>query len=240
MDWNEPELPAAFKSVKKYCQLIFDGPIRAKEEKGKATYILPWISDKGRNIFNSFNLSDEEKAQTDTIFDKFATYLEPKSNVRIARYQLQGFRRADGESVDSFMARCKIQAQKCRFSEAELEERLIKQLTIGIRERKVQEVLLRNDDKLKLDKAMDIARTRETTINDMKSLKQQSASVCDLDTNIDAIVQNPSLQCGKCGLSHGTRYPAQGTSCTKCNQGNHLEQACKNKQTQDRRTKPSP
>jgi len=175
MDWNEPELPAALKSVKQYCQLIFDGSISAKEEKGKATYILSWIGDEGRKIFNSFNLSDEEKAKTDTIFDKFATYLEPKSNFRIARYQLQGFRQADDESVDSLMARCKIQAQKCRFSEVELEERLIKQLTIGIRERKVQEVLLRKDDKLKLDKAMDIARTRETTINDMKSLKQQSA-----------------------------------------------------------------
>jgi len=101
------------------------------------------------------------------------------------------------------MARCKIQAQKCRFSETELEERLIEQLIIGTRERKVQEVLLCKDGKLKLDKAMDIVSTRETTINDMKSPEKQGASVRTRDTNIDPIGQNPKPQCGKCGLNHG-------------------------------------
>ena len=135
--------------------------MNTKEDKVKATYILLWIGEEGRKIYNSFDLNDGEKAKPDTIFLKSATYLEPKSNFRIARYQLQGFRQADDESVDSFMARCKMQAQKCRFSEAELEERLIEQLIIGTRERKVQEVLLGKDDKLKLDKTMYIARTRE-------------------------------------------------------------------------------
>ena len=124
MDWNGSDLPTAFKSFKQYCQLIFDGPLNQKEEKVKATYILLWIRE-GRKIFNSFELSDEEKQKLDVIFDKFATYVVPKSNFRIARYQLQGFRQSDGESLDSFMARCKIQAQKCRFSEAEIEDRLI-------------------------------------------------------------------------------------------------------------------
>ena len=113
---------------------------------------------------------------TDAIFDKFRKYLEPKSNFQIARFQLQGFRQTKDESVDSFMARCKLQAQKCRFSEAEMEERLIEQLIIGTREQKVQEILLGKDEKLKLDKAMDIAQTREATVNDMKSLELQDAS----------------------------------------------------------------
>ena len=101
-------------------------------------------------------------------------------------------RQADDESVDPFTARCKIQTQKCRFSEAKLEERIIEQLIIGTHERKIQEVLLGKDDKLKLDKAMDIARTREDAVIDMKSLEQRgaSASARSHDTNIDAIRQN--------------------------------------------------
>jgi len=35
---------------------------------------------------------------------------------------------------------------------------------------------LGKDEKLKLDKAMDIARKREATVNDMKSLEQHDAS----------------------------------------------------------------
>ena len=130
------------------------------------------------------------------------------------------------------MARCKIQAQKCRFSEAEIVEQLI----IGTREPKVQEALLGKDDKLKLDKAMDIARKREATVNDMKSLEQQGASARSRETNIGAINQNP--QCGKCGLNHGKKCSAQGTRCGKCNQWNHWEQVCRSKQTQDRKNKP--
>lgn len=157
MDWNDTNLPTAFKTFKQYCQLIFNGPLSKKEEKEKATYILLWIGEEGLKVFNSFELSDENKAKTDTIFDKFTKYLEPKSSFRIGRFQLQGSRKTKDESVDSFMARCKLQAQKCRFSEAEMEKRLIEQLIIGTRERKVQENLLGKDEKLKLYKAMDIA-----------------------------------------------------------------------------------
>ena len=91
MDWNGSDLPTAFKSFKQYCQLIFDWPLNQKKEKVKATYIFLWIGEEGRKIFNSFELSDEEKQKLDVIFDKFATYVEPKSNFCIARYQLQGF-----------------------------------------------------------------------------------------------------------------------------------------------------
>ena len=83
MDWNGSDLPTAFKSFKQYCQLIFDGPLNQKE-KVTATYILRWIGEEGRKIFNSFELSDEEKQKLDVIYDKFATYVGPKSNFRIA------------------------------------------------------------------------------------------------------------------------------------------------------------
>jgi len=190
MDWNDTDLPTVFKTFKQYCQLIFNGPLNKKEEKEKATYILLWIGEEGLKVVNSFELSDEDKAKTDMIFDKFTKYLEPKSNFRIARFQLQGFRQTKDESVDSFMARCKLQAQKCQFTEAEMEERLIEQLIIGTRERKVQENVLGKDEKLKLDKAMDIARTREATVNDMKSLELQGASAGTDEANIDAVRQD--------------------------------------------------
>ena len=49
---------------------------------------------------------------------------------------------------------------------------------------------------------MDIARKREATVNDMKSLKQQGASAHSHETNIDAIKENQNPQRGKCGLNH--------------------------------------
>ena len=134
------------------------------------------------------------------------------------------------------MARCKLQAQNCRLGKAELEERLIEQLIIGTRERKVQEVLLRKDDKLKLDKAMDLARTREATVSDMKSLVVQGAST--VEKNIDAVRQNSNPQSEKRGLHHGKRCPPYGTRCGKCRQYNHWVQVCRNKQVHDKQSRP--
>ena len=62
MEWNQSDLPTAFKSFKQYCQLISEGPLSAKEEK----VILLWIGEEGRKIFNSFSLADEEKDISNT------------------------------------------------------------------------------------------------------------------------------------------------------------------------------
>ena len=75
IDWNDTDLPTAWKTFKQYCQLIFNGPLNKKEEKEKVTNILIWIGEEGLTIFNSFDFSDEEKAKTDKIFVKFTTYL---------------------------------------------------------------------------------------------------------------------------------------------------------------------
>ena len=77
MDWNESDLSTAFKSFKQYCQLIFDGPLNQKKEKVKATYIFLWIGEEGQKIYNSFELSNEEKQTLDVNFNKFTTYVEP-------------------------------------------------------------------------------------------------------------------------------------------------------------------
>ena len=42
--------------------------------------MLLWICEEGRKIFNSFDLTADEKAKPDMIFDKSVTDLEHKSN----------------------------------------------------------------------------------------------------------------------------------------------------------------
>ena len=88
---------------------------------------------------------------------------------------------------------------------------------------------------------MDIARTREATVNDKKSLEQQSASASarSHDTNIDAIRQNSNPRRRKFWSQPLKKCPAQGTRFRKCNQWNDWEQVCRNKQAQDRKAKPS-
>jgi len=67
--------------------------------------------------------------------DKFKVHFEPKVNFRVERFQLQQYKQRDNESCDNFLTRCKPQAKKCKFSEAELGERLIEQLIWGIQKK---------------------------------------------------------------------------------------------------------
>lgn len=74
MDCNGSELPKELKSFKKYCKLIFDGPLNQKEEKVKATCILLWIGEEDRRSLTFWNLATKNIYQKiDVIFDKFTT-----------------------------------------------------------------------------------------------------------------------------------------------------------------------
>ncbi|XP_014676736.1 PREDICTED: uncharacterized protein K02A2.6-like [Priapulus caudatus] len=58
-----------------------------------------------------------------------------------------------------------------------MEERLIEQLIVGTNHKKIQEVLLGKDDKLKLEQALDVARFREATDSHMKQFDEASVDV---------------------------------------------------------------
>ena len=102
--------------------------------------------------------------------------------------------------MDDFMTRCRNQATKCKFRDAtETEERLIEQLIIGTKQKKVQERLLEKGEKLKLDIATDIARTYEATISHMERLT--GVKQHDVHTVRSYNQRNPQ-KCLNCGREH--------------------------------------
>ena len=75
--------------------------------------------------------------------ERFEQQIEPKHNFRVARLYLQSYRQQDCESVDDFITRLKLQAQKCDFrDDRESNERVLEQFIAGIRHMELQKVLL--------------------------------------------------------------------------------------------------
>lgn len=221
MEWSSRDPPTAFSSFRHYCELIFSGPFNKKSDQEKVTYILLWLGQEGIRIYKSW--AREIKEPKD-VFDAFAKHFEPKSNFRLSRFQLQKFRQEPNESIDEFIAKCKIQALKCRFTEEVLNERLIEQTILGTRYKKVQEILLGKDEALTLDGALDVARTHEATESNMKTLNES--------LNVDAFGQKPNQSkgqpCHSCGLTHLPRNcPAYGTKCRSCGNMNHWQKVCR-------------
>nr|XP_054752823.1 uncharacterized protein LOC129258608 [Lytechinus pictus] len=119
-----------------------------------------------------------------------------------------------------------------------MEERLIEQLIIGTKHVKVQERLLGKDETLKLDAALDTARTHEATESHMSMMK----AVGNHKMNMDAVRKKTHTEgkwqkkCQNCGRSHPSKQcPAYGTQCRGCGGHNHWQKCCR-KSSQGKKT----
>ena len=127
------------------------------------------------------------------------------------------------------MTRCRNQATKCKFRDAtDLGERLIEQLIIGTKHKKVQERLLSKGESLTLDEAMDVCRTYEAMLTQMDQLDSgQKKEIYGIGSD------NKPRKCGNCGGEHlikpKSKCPAYGTECKSCGKVNHWARVCRSK-----------
>ena len=234
MDWEATNLPDELARFKQYCSLIFTGPFADLSDKERVSYILLWIDRQGVDIYNSWSLPDSDKEKPDVIWDRFEKHLAPKVNYRLARFQLQQLVQKSNEPVDDFITRCRNQAAKCKFRDAtEVADRLIEQIIKGTKHKRIQEKLLQ-DESLSLDKAIDIARTYEATLNHIEQLhptKEANAQeVHAVDTSHK--LNKATRKCPYCGGNHTgprNKCPAFGSTCRNCALKNHWATVCRKK-----------
>ena len=50
MDWDSTNLPQAWDKFKIHAELIFSGPLKAKSEEEKVSYLLLWVGEKSRDV----------------------------------------------------------------------------------------------------------------------------------------------------------------------------------------------
>ena len=231
LNWSSPNLPEAFRSFRQYSTLIFDGPFANKTEKEKVTYLLLWIGSHGRDIYDGWTWNTpEEKFRLQIVLERFQRHIEPQVNSYLARYTFHQCRQAADESVDEFIARCRVIAAKCKFTDLmETNIRLTEQLIVGTKHVQVQEKLLEKGDALaSLEAAMDIARTFEAT----KAHVAQLQATGPLQVHAVASKRTSSSRppCSRCGTSHGSKWeacPAHGQKCHACGRRGHYAQFCR-------------
>jgi hypothetical protein len=110
-DWEAADLTQHFKTFKRYCELILQTPTyTAKAPKEIVNFILLWMGPRAVEVFDNLKFEPEgDRAQPDKVWAAFLTYLQPKSNYRLARFQLREYTQAANESIDTFVAdsRCR-------------------------------------------------------------------------------------------------------------------------------------
>ena len=160
-DWDAEDLPGAFRKFTQYVEHVFKGPLADKTKEIKASYLLLWLGPTGIDLIHTFDMTDADKKDPKSIMDRFTTHFKPKTNFRLARFNLQRMKQGPQETVDDFVARLRLQSDKCKFTETERPDRILEQLISGSAHQKVQEKMLVKGEDFTLDQAIDLYRTFE-------------------------------------------------------------------------------
>ena len=183
-------------------------------------------------IFDNWShLSDEQRDTPAEVWGAFRTYFKPKSNFRLARFQLREINHLSNEPIDSYVTRLKVQASKCNFASPEaIEDKLIDQIIKGTSHRLVRKPLLDLDPcTLTLDQVLRKTRTHEATETHMQQLVQphsvDSVNQSKSSNHTDPRSNNTCKYCG--GPKHRREEcPASGEECHKCKKKGHWAKVC--------------
>ena len=260
MDWDSSNLPDAWRKFRQHVELMFSGPLSAKEEEEKCSYLLLWIGEKGRDVYNTWTLTADERKVLQTYYEKFEAYVTPKANPIFARYKFHEKIQRDCESFDQFVTELKLLVKDCNYPNSD--EMIRDRIVFATNSPRVREKLLCHGPDLTLEKAIDIARSHELSQQQLKTMGFPAANTASQSVHAvsrrsfsyeqryhgrkltggnDSNSVTHGKECGACGREHGRTEdcPAKGRQCNKCKKPNHFANMCRMK-TQYQSTKYKP
>lgn len=95
------------RKFRQHTELIFAGALKEKTEEVHVTYLLLWVVEKGREIYNPLTLTADQKKKVDDICTAFQNHVQPRSNPVFARYKFNNEAQGDS-SVEQFVTRLKV------------------------------------------------------------------------------------------------------------------------------------
>ena len=226
MYWDSENLVDSFRFFKQRCKLYFS--VKNIPTEKQVDHIPQFIGEEGLRRYNAWTFeNDSDRADPEIIWRKFEERLEPQVNFRIARFYLREYKQKNTENIDDFVAKCKLQAKKCKFRDnQETEERLIEQVITGTRHPELQKRLLSKGIELTLQEALNSGRTYEASLNNKKQIAEiQGGDSQEMNT----IKQSHYKRCKNTHGYQKGKCPACGTICSACGKKNHWAKMCTNK-----------
>ena len=123
MNWGAGDLAKEWKRFKQHCQFTFDGPLSEKTEKAKVNYLMTYVGDKGREVYETFDWTPAAEGQAreqDTlegVYAKFAHHVAPKTNRIRATVEFNRRKQGENEKFDNFVTDLKILVKDCGYLE---------------------------------------------------------------------------------------------------------------------------
>ena len=215
-------------------RLCLDGPLSEKTEKQQASYFLLYIGESAREVYNTWNLSEEEKDKTEPLFTRFKEYCEPRKNLTVIRHKFNSRFQSNSETADQFITDLQILSKDCEFGL--LKDELIKdRIVCGVASQEVRERLLQESD-LTLKKATELLKSIELSKEQTSQINDTQVHAVSTKKKTPQPKSTLKFNCRRCGTKHEIRNcPAWGKTCENCNVKNHLSKMCRKKKKNEKK-----
>ena len=175
IDWQSNDLESAWRNFKQHVEFMFSGPLKSKSEEEKCSYLMIWVGDKGRQIYTTWQLSDDDRKTLAVYYEKFEQYVKPRTNLVYNRYKFQSRIQKETETLDQFVTDLKLLVKDCDYRDSDVIVR--DRIVIGIRNSKIREKLINIGNDLTLNKAEETARVHELAASQAKSMAHEDVKV---------------------------------------------------------------
>lgn len=164
-----------------------------KSHEIRIAVLLNIIGQDAIDLFDTFDLTDEQKQSYDEVLKSFDTFCKPKKNELYERYMFNKREQKEGESFDSFLMDIKRLARTCGYNDKE-EEMLRDRIVFGIFKGKLRTKLLETQN-LTYATAVEKCRSDEAT-NGFANDMNKAASVDEVrrDNNTQSAQQQKHQQ----------------------------------------------
>ena len=190
--------------------------------------------------------NDDERKDYNAVLGKLRAYCEPRKHVVFERHRFWSRDQLEHETIGQWTTELRTRAANCEFQESD--NMIRDKIVFGIRDRPVQEKLLREYN-LTLEKALDICRASETSkeqYHAMSSQHKQDIAVHDIRAGEkrgqkqgQSQKSRFQRQCNYCGSTHPPRQcPAYKKKCNLCGGMNHFAAVCKGGRSKVKHSKP--
>lgn len=141
-----------------HVDLIFKGPLEEKSEEINVTYLLLWVGDKGREIYNTWTgMTNDEKKKLEPHYKRYLAHVQPKLNPIFAQVNNEN---QGASRVEQFVTRLRVLAEDCNYGNSK-DEMIRERIVFRTSSQKVREKLITEGEKLILEKAIQIAQSHE-------------------------------------------------------------------------------
>ena len=248
INWDSRNLQEEWRKFRQHADLMFAGPLNKNSEAEKCAYLLIWSGEKGREIYNTWDLTVEDSKKLEVLRINFERYTTPKKNTLFARYVFQSRKQQEGEQFETFVTDIRTLVKDCLYKEPE--EMVRDRIVCGIISQDAREKLLQMGEQLTMQRAIEIVVTHDATKQQLAAMQKEETVEVINKRRTESSETNRRFQhfnsttkpqeersqksdthdCGNCGQRHGKKAcPAYGKQCRYCAKMNHFSIVCRSR-----------